>query len=243
MCVLWQLLHKSRQQDRTSTHKWYLSALSTASRTRSTVKSSNNKKTWNPKGDKKKAHSWKSDNSLGSNDSYTKSVNGTNKAFKWCDDPGHEGKGIWVIHTPRTCTAASLLASTTRHLAMVTRIKRWRSMAMPFKTYKISSNKPNQVMILPLHSLLSWNVFLYQGLSLWTMLADWPLVFCGIFESLKAPLLKWLMMLHFHFSLFVIPMLTPGLPYFCKTIVSRVTTYLVHELHPAYVVLSLLLVQ
>jgi hypothetical protein len=63
------------------------------------------KKDAKPKVDKKKTASWKYDKTIDSNDYYTKSVNDTNKTYKWCNSPDHGGKGMcWVIYEPGTCT-------------------------------------------------------------------------------------------------------------------------------------------
>jgi hypothetical protein len=54
--------------------------------------------------DKKKTAAWKYDKTIGTEDTYVKTVDGTNKTYYWCDGPGHGGKGMWCIHQAGTCT-------------------------------------------------------------------------------------------------------------------------------------------
>jgi len=44
---------------------------------------------------------WKYDKSLSKGATYER--NG--KTYHWCTGPGHQGKAMWVVHTPGTCTA------------------------------------------------------------------------------------------------------------------------------------------
>ena len=67
----------------------------------------------------------------------------------------------------------------------------------------------------------------------------WPLVLCKAFKTVKSLLTKWLTTLYFYLSLFILPPSTPGYTCFYGRIASRVTTYLVHELHPSCVVMPL----
>jgi hypothetical protein len=60
----------------------------------------NKKKT----GENPKTPPWKYDKTIGSNGAYSKSVEGVVKEYKWCDGPGHGGKGMWVLHVPGACT-------------------------------------------------------------------------------------------------------------------------------------------
>ena len=43
---------------------------------------------------------WKYDKSL----STSNELKRNGKIYKWCTGPGHEGKGMWVIHDPGSCT-------------------------------------------------------------------------------------------------------------------------------------------
>jgi hypothetical protein len=57
-----------------------------------------------PNRDKKKTAAWKYDKAIGTDGTYVKTVDGTNKTYYWCDGPGHGGKGMWCIHKAGTCT-------------------------------------------------------------------------------------------------------------------------------------------
>jgi hypothetical protein len=51
-----------------------------------------------------KTPSWKYEKSVSPNGVYSKNVDGVIKEYKWCDGPGHGGKGMWVLHEPGACT-------------------------------------------------------------------------------------------------------------------------------------------
>lgn len=52
------------------------------------------------KGEGNSVPKWKYDRSISKKDTYTKS----GKTYHWCDGPGHNGKAMWTIHKPGTCT-------------------------------------------------------------------------------------------------------------------------------------------
>ena len=57
--------------------------------------------------DKSQVPKWKYDRSL----STSTTLNRHKKTYYWCTGPGHQGKGMWTIHKPGTCTQSTAPAT------------------------------------------------------------------------------------------------------------------------------------
>jgi hypothetical protein len=212
---------------------------------------------------------WKYDSSLGSDGTYSRSVEGKDpKTYKWCTGPGHGRKPMWVCgHEPGKCdenydrnssqnkstgqgqSGDSSSGSTSGHTTDADDSIQALRAVLENASF---GDDPSAQLQACLALLQKW--LLCQGLSFLTV--AWPLVLSsfilGYSPMIEAELSKWLTFFLRVCFIFYLPIAPPSQTFmesylsqafmdFCLSAPRDLAYHIAYDLHPSCIVMPLLL--